>query len=117
MIPNPIRRSASPNPPQQQSQYIYATPTPQQQPSNYTMNPTPNVSAGPDGKPLFLCQPFVRAALVTGKFKSIVVLPKYVDINEWVAINSEYPRSFLIGLTLWAGPSGGDLGLDWTGRD
>lgn len=44
---------------------------------------------GPDGKPLFLCQPFVRAALVTGKFKSIVVLPKYVDVNEWVAINSE----------------------------
>ncbi|KAG8857327.1 Maintenance of ploidy protein mob2 [Tulasnella sp. 330] len=43
-------------------------------------------SAGPglsaDGRPLYLCQPFIRAALVTGKFKSIVVLPKYVDVNE-----------------------------------
>jgi len=87
MIPNPIRRSASPNPPQQQSQFIYATPTPQQQPSTYAMNQTPNVTGGPDGKPLFLCQPFVRAALVTGKFKSIVILPSYVDVNEWVAIN------------------------------
>lgn len=50
-------------------------------------------SSGPDGKPLYLCQPFVRAALVTGKFKSIVVLPKYVDVNEWVAINSESGRA------------------------
>jgi len=41
----------------------------------------------PDGKPLYLCAPFIRAALVTGKFKSIVVLPKYVDVNEWVAVN------------------------------
>lgn len=92
MIPNPIRRSASPNPPPQQSQYIYATPTPQQQQSSstYAMNATPNVTGGPDGKPLYLCQPFVRAALVTGKFKSIVVLPKYVDVNEWVASNSKY---------------------------
>lgn len=47
----------------------------------------PGLSA--DGKPLYLCQPFIRAALVTGKYKSIIVLPKYVDINEWVAINSQ----------------------------
>lgn len=45
-------------------------------------------SEGADGRPLYLCQPFIRAALVTGKFKNIVVLPKYVDVNEWVAINS-----------------------------
>ncbi|CAE6418541.1 unnamed protein product [Rhizoctonia solani] len=32
-------------------------------------------------------KPFVRAALVTGKFKTIVALPRYVDINEWVAVN------------------------------
>lgn len=104
MIPGPVRRSASPmaqaqaqaqapHPPQ----FIYATP-----PAPFTSQPHPQMATttqhamassatqtGPDGKPLFLCQPFVRAALVTGKFKSIVVLPKYVDVNEWVAINSE----------------------------
>jgi hypothetical protein len=40
-------------------------------------------------KPLYLCQPFVKAALVKGSFKTIVAPPKYVDVNEWVAINSE----------------------------
>ncbi|KAF8312465.1 Mob1/phocein [Clavulina sp. PMI_390] len=38
-------------------------------------------------KPLFLCYPFVKAALVTGKFKYIVQQPKYTDVNEWVAMN------------------------------
>jgi len=41
-------------------------------------------------KPLYLCSPFVDAALVKGNFKTIVVLPKYVDIMEWVAVNSAY---------------------------
>ncbi|AFR96113.1 mps1 binder [Cryptococcus neoformans] len=41
----------------------------------------------PGLKPLYLCQPFVKAALVKGSFKTIVAPPKYVDINEWVAIN------------------------------
>jgi hypothetical protein len=41
-------------------------------------------------KPLFLCSPFVEAALVKGNFKTIVMLPKYVDVMEWVAVNSEY---------------------------
>ncbi|KAM0791319.1 hypothetical protein ACM66B_005791 [Microbotryomycetes sp. NB124-2] len=36
---------------------------------------------------LFLCLPFVKAALVKGNFKTIVALPKYVDVNEWVAVN------------------------------
>lgn len=40
-------------------------------------------------KPLYLCSPFVEAALVKGNFKTIVMLPKYVDIMEWVAVNSE----------------------------
>ena len=40
-------------------------------------------------KPLYLCQPFVKAALVKGSFKTIVAPPKYVDMNEWVAINRE----------------------------
>lgn len=41
-------------------------------------------------RPLYLCQPFVKAALVKGSFKTIVAPPKYVDVNEWVAINSEW---------------------------
>ncbi|CAN6622101.1 CBK1 kinase activator protein Mob2p [Trichomonascus vanleenenianus] len=38
-------------------------------------------------KPLFLCQPFVRTALVKGSFQTIVMLPKYVDLGEWLALN------------------------------
>ena len=38
-------------------------------------------------KPLYLCNPFVRSALIKGSFKTIVVLPKYVDQREWVAVN------------------------------
>lgn len=45
--------------------------------------------SSPGPKPLFLCQPFVKAALVKGSFKTIVAPPKYVDVNEWVAINRE----------------------------
>jgi len=40
--------------------------------------------------PLYLSQPFIKAALVKGNFKTIVMLPKYCDVNEWVAINSKY---------------------------
>ncbi|KAJ6584114.1 Mob1/phocein [Mycena vulgaris] len=43
--------------------------------------------APPAQKPLYLCSPFVEAALVKGNFKTIVMLPKYVDIMEWVAVN------------------------------
>ncbi|KIY46671.1 hypothetical protein FISHEDRAFT_46879 [Fistulina hepatica ATCC 64428] len=43
--------------------------------------------APPPPKPLYLCSPFVEAALVKGNFKTIVMLPKYVDIMEWVAAN------------------------------
>lgn len=53
--------------------------------------PPPPVPASPgsssSSKPLYLCSPFVEAALVKGNFKTIVVLPKYVDIMEWVAVN------------------------------
>lgn len=51
--------------------------------------PSPRVSAANVDKPLYLCSPFVEAALVKGNFKTIVMLPKYVDIMEWVAVNSE----------------------------
>ncbi|KAF8918973.1 Mob1/phocein [Mucidula mucida] len=42
---------------------------------------------GTVSKPLYLCSPFADAALVKGNFKTIVMLPKYVDIMEWVAVN------------------------------
>lgn len=38
-------------------------------------------------KPLFLCQPFVRTALVRGSFQTLVQVPKYVDQNEWIVLN------------------------------
>lgn len=44
----------------------------------------------PGGKPLYLCHPFVKSALIKGSFKTIVVLPKYVDQKEWIAVNCEY---------------------------
>lgn len=37
--------------------------------------------------PLFLCDPYVKTALVKGSFKTIVQLPKYVDYGEWLALN------------------------------
>ncbi|KAF8964234.1 Mob1/phocein [Flammula alnicola] len=43
--------------------------------------------ASPGSKPLYLCTPFADAALVKGNFKTIVMLPKYTDIMEWVAVN------------------------------
>jgi MOB kinase activator 1 len=54
--------------------------------------PPPPVPPSPGtlSKPLYLCSPFVEAALVKGNFKTIVMLPKYVDIMEWVAVNSVY---------------------------
>ncbi|KAN0061011.1 Maintenance of ploidy protein mob2 [Thecaphora frezii] len=42
---------------------------------------------GANGRPLYLCQPFVGATLVKGSLKSIVTVPKYVDPKEWVAVN------------------------------
>lgn len=56
--------------------------TPSQPPSR---SPSPS---SPGSKPLYLCTPFADAALVKGNFKTIVMLPKYADIMEWVAVNS-----------------------------
>ncbi|KAF8799016.1 hypothetical protein BYT27DRAFT_6887999 [Phlegmacium glaucopus] len=50
--------------------------------------PSRSPSPGSSGtKPLYLCSPFADAALVKGNFKTIVMLPKYTDIMEWVAVN------------------------------
>lgn len=51
-------------------------------------SPVPPSPSPPIPKPLYLSSPFVEAALVKGNFKTIVMLPKYVDIMEWVAMNS-----------------------------
>ena len=40
-------------------------------------------------KPLYLSHPYVNHMLVQGNFKTIVELPKYVDMNEWLAFNSK----------------------------
>ncbi|KAL9710935.1 Maintenance of ploidy protein mob2 [Leucoagaricus gongylophorus] len=67
------------------------SPTPGSAPSytrQGTLSQPPSAALGKDdGKPLYLCSPFVNSALVKGNFKTIVVLPKYVDIMEWVAVN------------------------------
>ena len=36
---------------------------------------------------MFLSEPFVRTSLVKGSFKTIVHLPAYLDIGEWIAFN------------------------------
>ncbi|EIW74727.1 hypothetical protein CONPUDRAFT_140468 [Coniophora puteana RWD-64-598 SS2] len=65
------------------------SPTPTgQSTDNVSIPPQPSSPSSPSpNKPLYLCSPFVEAALVKGNFKTIVVLPKYVDIMEWVAVN------------------------------
>lgn len=40
-------------------------------------------------KPLYLSNPYVNHMLVQGNFKTIVELPKYVDVNEWLSFNSK----------------------------
>lgn len=42
-----------------------------------------------ESRPLFLSSPYVTHMLVKGNFKTITELPKYVDINEWLAFNSK----------------------------
>lgn len=77
------KRSPAPTPP------TSATHPPKEYPpASNAIAPSPAVPAVP--KPLYLCSPFVEAALVKGNFKTIVMLPKYVDIMEWVAVNSMF---------------------------
>lgn len=67
------------------------TPTSATFPSTDSLPPTtPTGTTTP--KPLYLCSPFVEAALVKGNFKTIVMLPKYADVMEWVAVNSALLR-------------------------
>ncbi|GCF01558.1 maintenance of ploidy protein mob2 [Zygosaccharomyces mellis] len=64
----------------------------QQQSSLYGSGNNYNNSSSSPERPesqqvMFLSEPFVRTALVKGSFKTIVQLPKYVDIGEWIALN------------------------------
>lgn len=76
--------SRAPRPPKRAT-----TPTSATFPSNSTesLPPSSPSSPAPTQKPLYLCSPFVEAALVKGNFKTIVMQPKYADIMEWVAVN------------------------------
>ncbi|KAJ1980335.1 Maintenance of ploidy protein mob2 [Dimargaris cristalligena] len=40
-----------------------------------------------DGTPLFLLPSLATSSLLKGKIKPLVELPKYVDLNEWLASN------------------------------
>jgi len=53
--------------------------------SSMITRPTPQGAV----RPLFMCKPFINAQLLKGNFKTIVVLPKYVDKGEWLALNSK----------------------------
>ncbi|PLW10047.1 hypothetical protein PCANC_02274 [Puccinia coronata f. sp. avenae] len=58
--------------------------------SNLSLSSQPSraiTPCAPSGKALYLCNPFVKAALVKGSFRTIVSLPRYCDVNEWVAVN------------------------------
>jgi hypothetical protein len=52
-----------------------------------------------DSKPLFLCEPYVNSQLVRGSIQTIVILPKYVDVSEWLALNGTIPLLWTRTLT------------------
>ena len=47
------------------------------------------VYAPPSQPKLFLSSPFCEATLVKGSLKTLESLPKYIDVKEWVAVNSK----------------------------
>jgi len=82
---NNLGRRANPRPPN-------AAPLPRRSPTttnDFSVDPSsPLVTVYGNGpKPLYLSNPFVKAALVKGNFKTIVAQPRYCDLNEWVAVN------------------------------
>ncbi|KAL6453783.1 LOW QUALITY PROTEIN: MOB2 CBK1 kinase activator protein MOB2 [Candida maltosa Xu316] len=108
----------------------------QQQGQQYSLSPskrtiqTTSTSLVSSEPPLFLCEPYVKTALVKGSFKTIVQLPKYVDYCEWLALNifelfnhvnrfygviQEYvtPEAYP---TMNAGPNTNYLWVDGTGQ-
>ncbi|KAI8329460.1 Mob1/phocein [Chlamydoabsidia padenii] len=57
---------------------------------NKSVTTSSNSSSGnsTNSKPLFLCHPYVTHMLVKGNFKTVIELPKYVDVNEWLSFNT-----------------------------
>jgi MOB kinase activator 1 len=81
------QRHPSPNPIPQYQRRSPATPTtPSSAASVYSVNSEQlenlSLNDGDRPKPLYLCNPFVKAALVKGNFKTIVAQPRYCDLNE-----------------------------------
>ncbi|CAY67855.1 CBK1 kinase activator protein MOB2 [Komagataella phaffii GS115] len=72
-----LRRTQSPSKQSMKSQRVQSN-----------INRVSNSYGSNSARPLFLCEPFVKTALVKGSFKTIVQLPKYVDYGEWLALNS-----------------------------
>lgn len=81
-----LRRPQSPARQQQHYQQQHYSISPQHTAQHITSTPIsePRIETQ---QIMFLSEPFVRTALVKGSFKTIVQLPKYVDLGEWVALN------------------------------
>lgn len=47
-------------------------------------------SARQERKPMYLCEPFCKRALVQGKLKNICVCPPGVERDEWIAVNRKF---------------------------
>lgn len=78
---SPVKQRAS------QIQFTPLSPTRKPRPMRSRLPQKEPAPAGDEQLPLFLCQPFVKTALVKGSFKTIVQLPKYVDYGEWLSLN------------------------------
>lgn len=78
--PNP-----NPNPQYQRRSPMPATPTSAPSPYGATSDQLENENEGQDPRrprPLYMSNPFLKAALVKGNFKTIVAQPRYCDLNE-----------------------------------
>lgn len=60
-----------------------------------------SIHSSSDYKPLFLCSPYVNHMLVKGNFKTITELPHYIELDEWLAFNSELIILFCRMLSVW----------------
>ena len=78
------QRQPSPNPNPQSQRRNPGTPITPQSAYGIASEQLEGLSLNDDdrSKPLYLCNPFVKAALVKGNFKTIVAQPRYCDLNE-----------------------------------
>lgn len=85
---NPNRNRDKSKPPPVPSSSGGGSPAPSQN-SGFAPPPNQQAVSRQTMRPLMLCQPFCKASLLKGSFKTIVVLPKYVDEGEWIALNGK----------------------------